>query len=603
MVIEILNDDLINQIAAGEVIEAPFAVIKELIENSIDAGAKNIELELSNFGKKKIILKDDGCGITREDLLKAPIRHATSKIQSFNDLYSIKTMGFRGEALASIFSVAKTKIISKVKDNDAFEISSGNIRKVKLSSREGNGTTIIVEDIFYNTPARKKYLKSDNLELKAILDVFERFEVSYFDKSFVLKHDDKILSNKPIFKSMEENIYYVLGRELKGRLFEFDENIAGLRIFGFIGKPSELSYSFRKNQFIFVNGRYVRSKLIRDAIYDGFSSNLMIGKHPFFILNLDIDPEIIDVNIHPSKIEIKFENELEVYEFIRRTIENLFIKKDSFKAFEENLSLEKFEIEIDKRNEIKKDSKKTYFSKNFQNAFDIKENEIIYEKKDEDFDDDEEDDWEELKEKIKINKGPLWDVLNEYRILGQINKTYIAITAKNDFFLIDQHVAEEKYYYEKFIEDIESKKKSSQILLKSQLISLSKSEMIMYEENKKLLDDLGFVHEKYGKSEILVRAVPINIRREIVNALDIRDILHGVLINDKIKSLEEEKYSKIASMACRMSIMAGDELSIPQMKRIIENLKTLKQPFNCPHGRPTFLRYPYNDLDKKFKRV
>ena len=603
---KLLRDDIVSQIAAGEVIENPGAVVKELVENSIDSGADEIEILIEDSGLKRIQVIDDGGGISKDDLLKAPLRHATSKIESFNDLYNINTMGFRGEALASIFSVAKARVISRLKEQDvAYEISSENVDEVRESSCS-KSTTVIVEDLFYNTPARRKYLKSGALELKAIVDIVNRFEVFYNNVKITLKHNGKILVNKPSFKDMKENLFYVLGRELRGNLLELDGKRDGIMVYGFMGKPSSLTYSFRKNQYVYVNGRFVKSKLIRDAIYDGFGSNLMINRYPFFVVFINIDPEIIDVNIHPTKIEVKFENEEEIYELVRRAIEKQFETKEMFKEFESDrdLDLEVYDVEVAMPRAVDgveegKAERSKYYSGEKQKSFVVNEDELVIDERsnEESYEDDRGEDVQSEK------KGVLYEELREYKILGQLNKMYIVIETPKEFLLVDQHVCEEKYYYERFKEQFKGGGAKTQSLLKPQIVHLTNSEMLLYDENKDVMEKIGFRIERFGENEVLVREVPVNVRQEIVHAQNLRDILHNVLVNRKIKCVEEEKYSKIASMSCRISVMAGDELTMPQMRRMIENLKTLKQPFNCPHGRPTFLRYSYKDLEKKFKRV
>jgi DNA mismatch repair protein MutL len=310
MTINLLPEEIVNQIAAGEVIENPSAVVKELVENSIDANSTQIDIEIEDSGLKKIIIKDNGLGMSKEDILKSPKRHATSKIKSFSDLYNIKTMGFRGEALASIFSVANAKIISKHKDLEkAYELTSKDPKNLKESGL-AQGTSITVENLFYNTPARKKYLRSNNIEFRSILDIIYRYTIYYHNIKFTLKHNSKTIINKPIFKTKLDNISYILGSDLKDKLLYFEEEKKGLKISGFIGNPAQITYPYVKNQYLYVNSRFVKSKLIKDAIYVGFSTNLMTQRHPFFVLFIEIDPEIIDVNVHPTKIEIRFENEL-----------------------------------------------------------------------------------------------------------------------------------------------------------------------------------------------------------------------------------------------------------------------------------------------------
>lgn len=627
MAIKLLTSDIVNQIAAGEVIENPSAVVKELIENSIDARATQIDIDLENGGFKKISISDNGKGILKEDLLLAPIRHATSKIENFNDLYNIKTMGFRGEALASIFSVSKAKIMSKHNEYEiGYEINSEDIETLKECG-VSNGTCVVVEDLFYNTPARKKYMKSENLEYKAVLDIVNRYEIYHNNIKFTLRNNQKIVINKPAFESVEDNIYYVAGRDLKGNLLYVEKEIKGLKIKGFIGKPSEVTYSFRKNQYLYVNSRYVKSNLIREAIYEGFGTNLMVGRHPPFFLFIDIDPEIIDVNVHPTKIEIRFENELEIFEFVKNAIKDVFMKNETFKSFEKKESDTKLSEKVDdfifeeknkerfvervKSDINEKDSK--YFSKEYQKYFDQSEFEVANktELEKSSFMEDsidlsiEKNNVEESfnNEEESVSYGPLFETLREYRIVGQINKTFIILETPTDMIVVDQHVAEEKFYFEMFKEQIENKKARSQTLLKSEIVELSKQEMIVFKENKDLLENLGFGCEEFGENEVIVREVPYDINKNTVNPFVIKDMLNEIRVDNKFRNLEEEKIERLASMSCKKSIKAGDELTTPQIHKMIENLKRLKEPFNCPHGRPILLKWSFGELEKKFKRI
>ncbi len=535
MAIKLLTDELINHIAAGEVIERPSAVIKELIENSIDSKAEKIEISIENSGLSKIIVKDNGSGIEKEDLLNAPIRHATSKISSFNDLYSINTMGFRGEALASIFSISKAKIITKNNSDDsAYEISSDNLKSIKKSGHS-EGTSVIVENLFYNTPARRKYLKSENLELKEIVDVVKRFCLIHYDKQFILSHNNKVLLNKPQFRNSKENIIYILGRDLKDSLCEVDYQNKGIKIKGFLANPSEITTSFKKHQFTFVNSRFVKSKIINNAIYDGFSTNLMEGRHPLFIIFIEIDPEIIDVNVHPTKIEIKFENELEIYETVRLAVKKVFEKETLFKPVKESrdkdYSLPQVTDILPEKRKISKEEK-TYYSSDKQTELNTQRSFSFQEPK------------KEVQEKIVLEKeikyGPLYDVLKEYRIVGQVNKTFIILETPKEMIVVDQHVAEEKFYFENFKKNLISKKPISQTLLKSEVINLSLDEMILFKEYKELLESLGFVLEEFGQSEILVRAVPYGLKGELLNPQVVKDIIHEVKVDKKFLKLEDK---------------------------------------------------------------
>ena len=600
MGVSILPEEIINQIAAGEVIENPAAVIKELIENAIDAKANSISISLEESGLKKIVVKDNGVGMEEEDLLKAPLRHATSKITSFEDLYSINTMGFRGEALASIFSIANTTITTKT-PNTQIGLSLSSLKPDTISQQGcSQGTTITVEELFYNTPARKKYLKSNTLELKDILNVVKRFELSYPNIEFHLKHNNTQLIHKPAFSNQKENISYVLGKEVKNKLLEVNYAIKGIQIKGFIANPTEISYSYKKNQYFFVNGRYIKSKLLNDALYQGFGSNLMVGKHPSFVLFIEIDPEIIDVNVHPTKTQIRFENESEIFDVVNKAINQVFESQDLFKEFEQKEVDSTLDVEVNEKPTQPKDNSSKYFTKDFQKNFEVQEENIDYQPSEKTSPNS-----LETKPETSLPQelGPLNNELDEYKILGQLDKTYILVETKTGLLLVDQHVAEEKFFYEKMLHDSKHGATKQQQLLKPYIIYLDRTEMQDYKEYQDLLSNLGFEHEPFGTNEIAIRAVPVTLGHKINHPERFKEILHSILGNKTIKCVEEEHHAKTASIACRSAVMAGDELTYPQMKKIVENLKYLKQPFQCPHGRPTFLKYDFKDLEKKFKRI
>lgn len=591
MGISVLPEEIANQIAAGEVIENPAAVIKELIENGIDAGATSITIILENSGLKTITVKDNGEGMVEEDLLKAPQRHATSKITCFNDLYSISTMGFRGEALASIFSVAKTTITTKPPHyTSGIQISSESPDSIS-SVGSSQGTSISVENLFYNTPARKKYLKSDTMELRSIMQIIKRFQISYPQIEFKVTHNNSLLVHKPSFSTRAENLEYVLGKEIRGKLLEINYETKGISITGHIANPTEISYSYKKNQYFFVNGRYITSNVLIDALYHGIGSNLMVGKHPSFVIFITIDPEIIDVNVHPTKTQIRFENEQEIFEVISSAIDSVFSSKPLFREFDTKLEVESSEKPI-----LEKNEGSSYFTNDFQKHFEVEEDTISYEQTPTSSP-------SPNTQSQSLSLGPLSEELYEYKILGQLDKTYILVETTTGLLLVDQHVAEEKYFYEKMLYDKNNNQVKQQQLLKPYMIPLDNSEMLQFRENKEILINMGFEVEEFGEQEILVRAVPITLGYKTNHPDRLKEMLYSILSNKTIKCVEDEHHAKIASIACRSAIMAGDELSYPQMKRIVENLKYLQKPFQCPHGRPTFLKYDFKELQKKFKRI
>lgn len=651
MTINLLSDEIINQIAAGEVIENPSAVVKELVENSIDANASMIDIEIVNYGFDKITIKDNGVGISKNDLLNAPKRHATSKIQKFSDLYNIKTMGFRGEALASIFSIANTKIISKMQNKEeSFEISSKNINKLNKSGSQ-QGTTIIVENLFYNTPARKKYLRSQNIEFRSIIEIIYRYALYYNDIKFTLKHNSRTVLNKPAFKTPIENILYTLGKDLKNKILYLKNSKNGIKLSGFISNPLELTYSYSKNQYLYVNGRYIKSKLIKDAIYEGFSTNLMSNKHPFFVLYIDIDPEIIDVNVHPTKIEIKFENELEIFEFVKKSILNFLRKESLIKPIKKN-NLPQNNLKLNdipnlfiknKKHLPIIDKTNNYFDKDKQKYFNLKDNELFYEKnkkntnltekkiKSQEFeninknlidknnnfnlnnknylnnrndnlsfnDNNSNNNTNEIK-----NTNNLSQILKEYKIIGLLNRTYIILETPHEMFLLDFHACAEKIAFEKLIKNYKNKNIKTQKLIKPKIIFLDNIDKITCNDNLNLLKKIGFVFEEFGNNEILLREVPINNKGIEKNPLLFKDIITQLSQNKNYKtSNEKDKINFLARIACRNSIKAGYEMTNPEIKKLIENLTKIDEPFFCPHGRPTMIRFTYYDIEKKFKRI
>ncbi len=615
MSIEILDNEIVNQIAAGEVIENPAGAIKELIENSIDAESSNIQIILEDYGLKKIIVSDDGKGIEKDDLKKAPLRHATSKIKNFNDLYSIKTMGFRGEALASIFAISDAKIISRTsKDNNAYMIESSN--PLKISETAGNiGTSVIIDNIFCNVPARKKYLKSMQSELKDVIDVVTRYCIAYNEISFVLKHNDKILIHKPAMKDMLKSISYMTDKNVGDNLIKISDKINGININAYIIKPQMLTFSYSKHQFFFVNRRFIKSKILKDAVYSGYGTNLMEARHPCFFFFIDIDTEIIDVNVHPTKIEIKFENELEIFNAIKKIVSDAFSNELLFKDVVKND--EKLSSFVTISEQIKNNSsdnhKKKYFQNNIQKelydrikTFDLESDDNISNTQNE------EDNLDELKIKIydkndsyqiyNNNETKLSNFLDEYRVIGQLNKTYILVETLNELLVIDQHAAEEKFNYETLIKQFEGNGKA-QHLLKPQMINLDISDMQIVNEHENMIKKLGFEFEVFGKNDLIIRKIPIDVRGKEMPLDIFYDIIASIRTDKKSDFIEKDVISKIASMSCKRSIKAGHEMTIFEMKTLIERLKTLNEPFNCPHGRPVILRYSLAFFEKEFKRI
>ncbi len=621
MKINILNEELRNQIAAGEVIENPASVIKELVENSLDANAKNITIHIENYGLKKIVVEDDGIGIPKEELKKATLRHATSKIKDLNDLYSIKTFGFRGEALASIFSVSKAKIYSKIKESEVgYEYDGKEI----IEKNFKNGTKVKVEDLFYNTPARRKYLRKEIIEYKEMLKIIEIFSLINYNVNFKVFHNKKLVFNKPSLNNLKENLIYLL-KIPKNKLVKVNFK----DIFSIEGYISSYDYVFnnKKKQYIYVNGRYIKSKLIEKAIYDAYGTKLM-GKNPFFMINIMIDPEIIDVNIHPKKIEVKFENEILVYNKVYNAILDVLKKNEKvieikdLNKYSENLKGENLDLQnsIEKKdkkifnenfnsnnkfNDIKSNFTKTIqkelsdkFSNldleyNYKNHF-KKENSLNSKVEEYNYSDKNLDFYDDCKTNRK--KGPLYNKLKEYRILGQINKTFILIEIPNELLILDQHIIEEK----KFFEELKSNKnfiKKEKLLVPKEIL-LNHFEILNFKLFEGFLKNIGY-KLKLEKNTLYIYEIP-KFFNQTLDISIIKEILTEEL---EVKDIENYFYNTFASKACKKSIKSGKELTNYEIKKLIEDLRYIQEPYNCPHGRPILMSISFSELEKYFKRI
>ena len=612
-----LSSELISQIAAGEVIESPASLIKELIENSLDAKSTQIKLELEDAGTSKIKISDNGVGISKEDLPLVPIRHATSKIINFDDLYNISTMGFRGEALASIFSIAKVNVQSKTKEQEfAFEITSEVFEPKKTA--HNNGTSITITDLFHNVPARKKYLKSEQLEFKSILEMIKKILLINPQLQFTLTHNSKTIINKQYKQDLKFNILELLKLDSNVSLFEISHTTNHSIIKGFLAHPSELSYSTNNHCYIYVNSRPIVSPMIHKAIMNGIGTDITSGRFPLYVIDIIIDPQLIDVNIHPSKKEIKFEQEHIMYESISKAIKDVFKKELLFKSSPKEKELNKSILETKKNlsqktldnnskfvsSKVPKPYKEVnYYSQDTQHEL-VKEDEETYGN-------------EELPEIVKTpriakseiknvtpNYGPLFEYLSEYRIIGQVHKTYILVEVKQGLLVIDQHVAEEKFYYELFKKEYLETNKQSQQLLKAEIITITDEQKLLFKEYQTYFEKLGFEIDEISDSQIAIRSLPLDLKGKILNISVVKDIIDS--LEDFSKSslvFEEFLIEHLSILSCKSSIRAGEELTHTKMKSIIEQLKVLQEPFNCPHGRPIIVNFSTHDLEKMFKRI
>lgn len=615
--INILDEYTVSKIAAGEIIENPASIVKELLENSIDAGAKNITVEVKGGVSNYIRVSDDGSGIEKDDLKFAFLRHATSKLKTSDDLFNIHSLGFRGEALASISNVSKLTCITKTgKDQTAtvVEVENGEIKSEK-SIASNEGTTFIIEDIFYNTPVRKKYLKSENLEFSYIFDVVEKLSLSRSDISFTLIRDGKVVVSSISNENLKNHIHSVLGSDITRNLVEIDHEEDGYKIKGFISN-NMLYRSTRNHEYLFVNGRFVKNLEVARAIEKSYKSLIPLNRFPVYLLYIEIDPKLVDVNIHPKKHEIKLSNENRLIEILESLIKkklykNTEIFKVDFEEKEEKSIFEEFEIKsedswyvrpsqgknidnefikvIDGRDfeteeiydELEIDSKEEYFSK--------KENEATY-------------------ENISFNVA---DSLDEYEVgttsilkdllnstyKGSLFKTYLIFESYEDkFYIVDQHAAHERINYEKFKKEFEEKKIERQVLLSPMLVEVTSEERKVFLENTENLKNLGFYFEEFGEKSFLLREIPI-----IFGKPSGLNFIHE-LLSDSYDNLYQVDPYKIMTKACKASVKAGDNLSIEEINELIKLLSKCENPLTCPHGRPTILELKKYDLERLFLR-
>ncbi len=600
--VNILDTSISNKIAAGEVVERASAIVKELVENSIDANAKNIIIEVLGGGRELIRVRDDGEGIHHDDIEKIFLPHATSKIKNEDDLYNINSLGFRGEALPSIAAVSKVFLKSRSEEFDcgmSITIEGGQV----LNKEEcfcNVGTEVEIRDLFYNTPARLKFLKSESRETAIIRDIVTKLTISNYEISF-----EYIANGKTVFKTMgtslRDSIISIFGINTLENLFFIENNCEKLNIFGYIGDIN-FCKSSRNNQYLFVNNRIVKNKNLISSIENAYRNYMTVNKFPFFILFINLDPSSIDVNIHPTKAEIKFEDEKMVYGFLYRTFINELndYLSNSTLAHKKDLG----DISLQYRNSnITVQSEKTPFTKSDIQTFIEKRNNSNSESSipynlvsGKEFDMNH---LEELKEDIKF------EILEEnkfsdFKIIGQYNNTYIIGEWYDSLYIIDQHVAHEKILFEEFINNIKNKTIARQLVIPI-VLNLDQSEYITYENNKECFEKCGFQIEEFGENSIVIREVPSEFKE-----CDLKNLILEIIQNiDDYGSgtLEEVKYDFIATKACKSAVKANCKLNTEEIRILLSKLMKLDNPFTCPHGRPIIIKFSLYEIEKMFKRV
>ena len=602
--IQIMSSKLANMIAAGEVIERPSSVIKELVENSIDAHAKNIEVSIFNAGRNKIIVKDDGDGMDPDDAKLAFKRHASSKLLDEYQLFKIKTMGFRGEALPSISSVSKVTMMT----------STGNIgSKVTTSEEELNiepfkaikGTTFIVEELFYNTPVRLKYLKSDSTEIASCLEVMQRLALSFPNVAMSFYIDDKLSFSTTGRGDLLEVISRLYGNDVAKKMIKVSYSSNGFDIDGYIGKP-EVTRSTRYYMITILNNRNVYLPQVQKSIISGYSDYIFNSKYPFVVLTLRVDHSLVDVNVHPSKKEVRLSNDREVSSAVEEMIKEALNKENAIHEvslphkevetvalFKDNTSSSfdtsiirpinpRTEIKIELPNEEIKENNFDFDINSLDEEINVKNNEDIINN-----------DINQVEEKNE-------KTIPYFRVVGQVLLTYIIIEIKDGFYIVDQHAANERINYEKFTKLLNSKIEVCTPLIPL-IINLSPSEIKRLTDDKiKILNQIGIEVEGFGLNTIKISSIPVFIK-EYSEEKYLEEIIDQVIRTDKIDLIELRKHV-IATMACKASIKANDHLEIREMEDLIKTLFTCDNPTCCPHGRPTIVHFTKYDIEKMFKR-
>lgn len=610
--INLLTKDTFNKIAAGEVVERPASVVKELVENSIDAGATEIYVEIQAGGEDLIKIVDNGEGILEEDLRNAFLPHATSKIRTADDLFSIQTMGFRGEALSSIASVSKILTRSKTKEQDGREIliEGGEIRYEKYSSMD-QGTLMEIRDLFYNVPARKKFLKTPSREGAIISEIVSKISMAHPAISFRLVVDGKEMLRTYGTGNQKDVIRQVYSKKVHDHVFYFENHFDSFSIYGFIGHE-EISRGSRAHETIFVNKRLVQSKVITTAAEKAFKSFATVSRFPFFVINIEIFPELIDVNIHPQKAEIKFEDDAHIFKSIFGTIHQSLREglQETFSIEEEEESVryeqlrqpETGPVRIDIPVDVTKDPRVVKIEED-RKALDAMKRESALRQRGSIL--------KESSEKMTTDTVSL--VINEKytvnptakfpmpRIIGQFRATYILTEIQDELYIFDQHAAHEKINFEKYMEEIKKGDVAAQGLLIPEILDLSMDDYQLYLENKEVLKEAGFLLEEFGDRSVAIREVPI-----FLGKTEAAPYFHEIL--DNIRNLgkgskEEVKYLRIATAACKASIKAYEELTMEEMRHLIETLRFIEEPFSCPHGRPTLVKLTEKDMQKMFRRI
>ena len=659
--IAVLDQQTIDKIAAGEVVERPASVVKELVENAIDAGATQITVEIKEGGIGYIRITDNGSGMERDDIPVAFLRHSTSKIRSADDLLGVSSLGFRGEALSSISAVAMVELITKTKENELGSrcCIEGGVQKSLEEIGAPDGTTFIIRNLFYNTPARKKFLKSEMSEASAIHELMTHLAMSHPEVGFKVLIGGQMRIQTSGNGNLKDVIYHLYGRDVAMRLIEVDREEGPLHVRGFLGKP-EISRGNRNYENYFVNGRYVKSKIIAKGIEDGYKTFMMQHRYPFVCLDIHMDGKMLDVNVHPTKMELRFSNQNLVYDLLERMTKDALSGRElipevtldepkkqvvmSEKAPQQvppvqtlrepestyqvqkpeqkvplekmwttpepqkepvkpqNKNLEYFMEQMRKRVEERykapeapapteqRETTETAQSTVPEQSATVPETPV-------------EEKPPQKPEQLDLFDGKLLskEAAVHHVIIGQLFDTYWLVQFGEKLYIIDQHAAHEKVLYERLMKDLRNRTFQSQMLSPPIILNLSMQEEELFLKYRSCFTEMGFEIEEFGEKAYAVRAVPANLpgvaRREIL--MELLDSLSDITGSGNSESLMD----KVASMSCKAAVKGNHQMSAMEAKALIDELLSLENPYNCPHGRPTIISMSKYELEKKFKRI
>lgn len=622
--INILDDSTINKIAAGEVVERPSSIIKELVENSIDAGSSYISIEIENGGKDLIRIVDNGSGIDKDDVNKAFLRHATSKINTVEDLSSLESLGFRGEALASIAAVSKLEMLTKTEEaliGLRIVLDGGKIREKEATSAN-RGTQISVRDLFFNTPARRKFLKSNQAEAQAITDIVNKIAIG--NPSIKIKY---INNSKTIYETLGDGsiinaIRMIYGRDISENLIEIDYRSKYFNISGYLGN-NNIYRGNRNHQHLYINGRYIKSPNISKKINDAYKAIIPINKYPIYFVNISVDPAKVDVNIHPSKLEVKFDQEEEILNELSDFVRGILLKsslvgryknnsrgkdlynKNSFAGFN-SFSYSPQEVENNLTSTaIREDVSNSASNQNNNESPRVQADMIQTPIRLSDINNGGIQDKKEVDSKMEYQQSSFIEESPDrnpdfigLKFIGIIFDTYIIFSKNDDMIMLDQHAAHERIRFEMYMSKYKANDISVQMLIDPIIMDLDANDMDTVRKNIDVFSSFGFLVEEFGHRSISIRGLP-NTFGEPESKRFIYELIDGL---GKIDNIYDTKYDEIAEIACKSAIKGNDKISIEEAKHLIGQLEECSNPYTCPHGRPTMVKMTRYEIEKLFKR-